>query len=322
MLDEPTRALLDELAASDLKPLHEMTPAEVRALDASFCPRYGPGPALARVENATASPPDGARIPIRLFADGERSRGVLVYYHGGGWVTGSLDEFDTLARMLAARTGCAVALVDYRLAPEHPYPAAVEDSWAALEWVAANLAEIAGGPVPLIVAGDSAGGNLAAVVARRARDARGPEIALQVLIYPVTDCDLDAPAYLRPENQLLLDREGMVWFWDRYVPDPALRARPDASPLRAEDLSGLPPAVVITAEYDVLRDEGEAYAERLGASGVLVEHKCFEGQMHGFFTLVKILPASDAGLDLVVDAVERRLSIEPARSPSPLRAGR
>lgn len=311
MLDEPTKALLAELKESDLKPLHEMTPAEMRAFDAKLSLRYGPGPELERVEDAAIPRPDGGSIPVRLFAAQEHTRGVIVFYHGGGWVTGSLDEYDTLSRLLAARTDCAVALIDYRLAPEHPYPAAVEDSWTALEWVAANVQQIAGGTEPLILAGDSAGGNLAAVVAQRARDAGGPQIALQVLVYPVTDCHLDGPSYMDPDNQLLLDRDGMAWFWDRYVPDNALRTHPDASPLRASVLSGLPPSVVITAEHDVLRGEGDAYAERLRSSGVPVEHVCFESQMHGFFTLVNVLPTSEAGLDLVVGAIDRRLAGAP-----------
>jgi acetyl esterase len=316
MLDEPTKALLAELAEEDLKPLHEMTPAEARAFEASFSARCGPGPQLARVQNTAIPGPDGASIPIRLFADEERAKGVIVYYHGGGWVVGGLDEYDTFSRLLCARTGCAVALIDYRLAPEHPYPAAVEDSWAALQWVASNIEEIAGEPAPLIVAGDSAGGNLAAIVTQRARDAGGPDIALQVLIYPVTDCDLDTPSYIDPDNQLLLDRDGMAWFWDRYVPDPSLRTMPDASPLRASDLSELPPSVVITAQYDVLRDEGDAYAKRLRDSGVPIEHVCFENQMHGFVTLINVLPASETGLDLVVAAIERQLSAAPDASPS------
>jgi acetyl esterase len=307
MLDEPTTALLAELAEQRLPPLHEMTPAQVRALDASFCDRYGSGPELARVQDAVVVAPDGTSIPVRLLAPGERAKGIVVYYHGGGWVTGSLDEFDTLARLLAKRTGCAVVLVDYRLAPEHPYPAAVQDSWAALQWVAAKAESIAGCAAPLIVAGDSAGGNLAAIVAQRARNAGGPDIALQVLVYPVTDCDLDTASYGDPDNQLLLDRDGMAWFWDRYLPDRAERRQPDASPLRAQDLAGLPPAAIVTAEHDVLRDEGEAYAERLRDSGVPVEHRCFEQQMHGFFTLVNVLPAAAAGLDFVAAAIERLL---------------
>ena len=231
---------------------------------------------------------------------------MIVYYHGGGWVLGTVDQFDALGRRLAARTGCAVVLVDYRLAPEHRYPAAVEDAWTALEWTAAHLEEIAGDSVPLIVAGDSAGGCLAAVVAQRAREV-GPEIALQVLVYPVTDCDLDRGSYLEPENQLIVGRDTMTWFWDLYAPDPAVRSRPDASPLRAASLAGLPPAVVLTAQYDPLRDEGEAYAERLAQEGVRVEHRHFDDQMHTFFMLGDALPGSAEGLDFVVDAIDREL---------------
>ena len=232
---------------------------------------------------------------------------MIVYYHGGGWVLGALDQFDALARRLAERTGCAVVLVDYRLAPEHRYPTAVEDALTALHWTAANLEEIAGSAVPLIVAGDSAGGCLAAVVAQRSREA-GPEIALQVLVYPVTDCDLDRDSYLEPENQLLVSRDTMAWFWDHYAPDPSVRTSPDASPLRARTLAGLPPAVVLTAEYDVLRDEGEAYAQRLAQDGVRVEHERFDGQMHGFFMMGDILPSSAAGIDFVAGAIDRELA--------------
>jgi acetyl esterase len=196
-----------------------------------------------------------------------------------------------------------VVLVEYRLAPEHRYPVAVDDSYAALEWAAGHLAEIAGRPdVPLIVAGDSAGGNLSAVMALRARDRGGPRIDLQVLVYPVTDADFERPSYLDPENQLLLTREAMVWFWDHYLPDPARRAEPDASPLRAANLEGLPPAVVLTAEHDVLRDEGEAYAERLRQAGVAVDLKRHPGQMHGFFTFL-LLPGSERGFQQVVKAI-------------------
>lgn len=218
-----------------------------------------------------------------------------------------------MARKLAERTSCAVVLVEYRLAPEHRYPTAVDDSYAALEWTAAHIEEIAGRvDVPLIVAGDSAGGNLAAVMALRARDRNGPKIALQVLIYPVTDADFDRPSYVDPENQLILTREAMVWFWDHYAPDADRRLEPDASPLHAENLAGLPPAVVLTAEHDVLSDEGEAYAERLVEAGVPVEAKRHAGQTHGFFTFLQ-LPGSERGFQQVVKAV-RACTIRHARA--------
>src|SRR5215213_5057344 len=256
-------------------------------MSASFAAMAGPGPKMSRSEDRTVMSADGHPIPIRVLVPQQGARGVIVWLHGGGWVIGTIDEFDTLARKLAERTSCAVVLVDYRLAPEHPYPTAVDDCYAALEWTAGRLEELTGqSDVPLIVAGDSAGANLSAVMALRARDRNGPKIALQVLIYPVTDADFDRPSYHDPDNQLILTRDAMVWFWDHYAPDAARRTEPDASPLRATDLSGLPPAVVVTAEHDVLRDEGEAYAQRLREAGVPVDLRRHEGQTHGFFTIL------------------------------------
>jgi acetyl esterase len=209
---------------------------------------------------------------------------------------------------MVGATGAAVVLVDYRLAPEHRFPAAAQDAWTALQWVDGQAERIAGSRVPLIVAGDSAGGNLAAIVAQRAGREGGPSISLQVLVYPVTDADVDNASYRDPANQLMLTRESMIWFWDHYAPDKASRADPDASPLQADDLSGQPPAVVLTAEHDVLRDEGEAYAEKLRAAGVPVAHRRFPGQMHGFFTFVNVLPGADAGLAYVTEQIDKHLS--------------
>src|SRR3954451_2323120 len=303
MLDEFNRAFLATLAASGLPPLHELTPEQARAAGAELAARPVGRPEMACVQEVEL---DGPRA--RVLVPRESARGVIVYYHGGGWVTGGIESYDALARRLADRTSCAVVLVGYRLAPEYRYPTAVQDAWTALRWTADHVEEIAGAPVPIIVAGDSAGGCLAAVMAQRARDDGGPEIALQVLVYPVTDCDLDRECYLDPENQLLLTRETMAWFWDHYAPDPSDRVRPDAAPLRAADLSGLPPAVVLTAEYDVLRDEGEAYARRLAEEGVRVEHQRSAAQMPLFFTLLALVPPSAAGLDFVVEAVDRALA--------------
>ncbi|SEU25297.1 acetyl esterase [Nonomuraea wenchangensis] len=302
-LDEATTQFLLQMGDTGVKPLHEMTPDEARLTFAALRDLYGPGPEMVRVEEVVIGGEDGGSFGARVLVPSETPRGVLLYYHGGGWVIGGIDEFDTLGRQLAARTGCTVALVDYRLAPEHRYPTAARDAYAALTWAAATFPGL-----PIVVAGDSAGGNLAAVTAQRARDEGGPEILLQVLVYPVTDCDLDNGSYTDPANQLMLSRDSMVWFWDHYAPDFADRANPDASPLRAADLSGLPPAVILTAEHDVLRDEGEAYAERLRAAGVPVESRRFEGQMHAFFTLVNVLPGSAAAVAMVSEAVTRRLS--------------
>jgi acetyl esterase len=311
-LDEATTALLTQLAESGTKPLHEMTPEEARGLTAMLGDMYGPGPDMHRTEMTSAPADDGYAIPLHVLVPKESPRGVVVYYHGGGWVIGALPEFETLGKTLAQRTGCAVVLVDYRMAPENPYPAAADDAWTALRWIDEHLEEIAGARVPLVVAGDSAGGNLAAIVAHKARDAGGPAIGLQVLVYPVTDADLDNESYRDPANQLMLSRESMVWFWDLYAPEHAMRQNPDASPARLADHSGLPPAVVLLAEHDVLRQEGQEYAEALERAGVPVQTRVFEGQMHGFFTMVNVLPGSAAGIDYVTEAVDRQLTTQTA----------
>ena len=301
-LDSATVRFLEQLAEGGGKPLHESTPDEARAFLSELAELAGPAPAMQRVEERTIDRPDGQAL-LRILVPIKNPIGVLVYYHGGGWVLGSIDEYDTVARKLAERTSCAIVLVGYRLAPEYRYPAAVDDSYAVLEWVGDHIFDIAGQEVPLIVAGDSAGGNLAAVMAIRARDRNGPSIALQVLIYPVTDADFDRPSYNDPENHLLLTRDGMIWFWEHYLPDSSRRAAPDASPLHSGNLSGLPPAVMLTAEHDVLRDEGEAYAARLQEASVPVDLQRYAGQMHGFFTLL-MLPGSELGFQQVVKAVK------------------
>ncbi len=301
-LDSATVKFLEQMAEGDGKPLHLMAPDEARAFGSAMAELAGPAPEMDHVTEVTVDRTDG-EVRLRVLVPIENPRGVVVYYHGWGWVIGSIDESDTIARKLAERTSCAVVLVDYRLAPEHPYPTAVDDSYAALEWVGENLAEIADAEAPLIVAGDSAGGNLAAVMAIRARDRGGPAIALQALIYPVTDSYFSRPSYASPENKLMLTREGMIWFWDHYVPESSRRKEPDASPLHADDLSGLPPAVILTAEFDVLRDEGEAYAERLTEANVPTDLKRYAGQMHGFFSLL-MLPGSELGFQQVVKAVK------------------
>lgn len=308
VLDPQTMMLLQTMAEGadpDAKPLHEMSPDEARAFGGALADLAGPAPRMARSEDHDIETGDGS-FRVRVLVPLEPPSGVIVYYHGGGWVLGNIDEYTTLGSKLAERTSCAVVLVDYRKAPEHRYPTAVDDSYAALEWTAARITDIAGGDVPLFVAGDSAGGNISAVMAVRARDRGGPNIDMQVLIYPVTDADFDNESYVDPENALVLTREAMVWFWDHYVPDEAQRAEPDASPLHTPDLSGLPPAVVLTAEHDVLRDEGEAYARRLEEAGVAVDFRRHERQLHGFFSLL-MLPGSEKGMQQVVRAIRRHI---------------
>jgi acetyl esterase len=269
-----------------------MTVEEARSLGKALAQNRGPGPEVVRATDDVI-PADNREIPVRLIVPHAAPRAVIVYFHGGGWVLGGLDEFDTLGRQIAVKTGATVVLVGYRLAPEHPYPAAVEDACTKS---------------PVIVMGDSAGGNLAAVSAQYARD-NSLGVAMQVLVYPVTDHDLDNTAYHDAQNQLLLSRETMKWFSNLYAPNSEDRLNATASPLAAEDLAGLPRAVVVTAELDVLQPEGEAYAEKLARAGVEVEHRRFTSQMHGFFTMVNSLPGAEAGLEYVCDHVTAFLAM-------------
>lgn len=310
-LDEASQAVIAAAAAAGRKPLAESTPEEARALSGANRAVYGPGPRMASVADEVVRGEDGP-VRVRVLVPPGDPQGVIVYSHGGGWVLGDLDDFTTLAKLMAVRSRCAVVMVDYRLAPEHPFPAAVNDAWAALRWAHEHSPRIVGRPVPLIVAGESAGGNLSAVLALRARDENGPPIALQALIYPVTDCDTGTASYLDPRNALLLSRDAMLWFWDQYAPDAADRAHPHASPLRAPDLAGLPPALVLTAEHDVLSDEGAAYAAVLADAGVPVEFEQMAGQMHGFLTMVNIVPGSAAAIERIGAAIDGALAGQPA----------
>ncbi|WP_246527640.1 alpha/beta hydrolase [Pseudarthrobacter albicanus] len=308
-LDEATTAFLTEMAQAagpDAKPLWELSAAEARIAGSGLKDLYGPGPEVHNIEDHTLAGYDGGQFHVRVLVPNTKPNAVLVYLHGGGWVLEDIEGYETLGRQLATKSGAAVVLVNYRKAPEYPFPTPVEDAWTALQWAADNAERIAGARVPLFVAGDSAGGNLAAVTAIRARDNGGPELAGQVLLYPATDSDFTRASYLAPENQSFLTTEFMHWFWNHYVPEPGARTNPEASPLRAESLAELPPALVITAEHDVLRDEGEAYAARLEESGVDVEHHRWPGQMHAFFSMVNVLPASAEVMDLFADALRTR----------------
>jgi acetyl esterase len=281
--------MLDGKAAAGGPPLWEQTPEEGRAVVTANAALIGAGPFVESVRDIVI-PGQAGGIPARLYSPGADAPGVVVYYHGGGWVLGSVDEWDASVRALAVASGCDVLSVDYRLAPEHVFPAAVDDAYDALVWAAESLAD----GRPLVVAGDSAGGTLATVCALRARDTDGPTLALQLLVYPVTDHDLDRKSYHQYDGtELILNRRDMAWFWEHYAPDPAARANPYASPLRASDLSGLPPAYIVTAEHDPLRDEVFAYADRLRAVGVPVEHRHYGEEIHAFFTFVNLLDDAD-----------------------------
>lgn len=281
-LDPQIKTFLDQIAASNLPDVPSMTPREARVQMEVGTLMLGKAPEVGRVEDHVVEGPGG---PIRVRLTTPKGDGpfpVLVFFHGGGWVCGSLFSHDHLCRALTRESGVAVVSVDYRLAPEHPFPAALEDAEAAIRWVARQGEELGLDPGRLAVGGDSAGGNLAAVVARRARDNGSPAIAYQALFYPATDADFETPSYREMAEGYLLTRAAMIWYWDHYLPEIPGRANPDAAPGRAADLSGLPPALVVTAEFDPLRDEGDAYAKRLAEAGVPVRHRRYDGLIHGF----------------------------------------
>ncbi len=307
-LDIATTAVLAQMASMGAPPMHEMSPDEARLVGEGMAAAYPEGPAMEEVRDLDIPSSDGATIRARLLRPVAQPKGVMVYYHGGGWVLSNIDQYDGLGRQLAERTGCSVLLVDYRKAPEFRFPTAPNDAWDALKWANDNLETLGGKGLPLMVGGDSAGGNLAAVVCQKAKAASGPQIALQLLVYPVTDADMERPSYADPDNQLLLNTPLMQWFWDHYAPDVADRKKPDASPLRAKDLTGLPPAIVVTAEFDVLREESEDYAEALRKAGVPVTFKQFDRQMHNFFAMPGLLPAQAKAVDYVGDQIEQHLA--------------
>jgi acetyl esterase len=283
--------VLDGKAAAGGPPLWELSPDEGRAMVDATSRMIPAGPDLESVRDIVI-PSQSGGMPARVYSPSSSAPGLVLYFHGGGWVVGSLDGWDASVRGLAVASGCDVVSVAYRLAPEHVFPAAADDAYDALEW-AASASGLAGGR-PIVVAGDSAGGNLAAVSALRARDSGGPPIALQVLVYPVVDYDLDRRSYREYDgDELIVNRRDMIWFWDHYAPDPGTRVNPFASPLRASSLSGLPPVYLVTAEHDPLREEGFAYADRLRAARVPVDHRHFGSQIHGFFTFTGMLDDAD-----------------------------
>ena len=282
---------LEAMQALALRPIEAMTPAEARAqMEATSQSRKAEPLPVGRVEERDIPGPAGS-IRVRLYwPDAAGPVPAIGYYHGGGHVIGSLDTHDLIARNLCAGAAVLVASVDYRMGPEHRFPAAVEDSFAALKWLHANAASLDADPARLGVHGDSAGANLAAVVALMARDSGGPKLLLQSLVYPVADYACKSASYDKfAEGCGLLTRAAMLWFQGHYLRNPADAEDWRASPIRAKNLAGVAPAIVVTAECDVLHDEGAGYAAALRRAGVAVEYREYKGMIHGFFGMVPII---------------------------------
>jgi acetyl esterase len=306
------QALVDGMASNpDARPTHELSPAEAREGYRALAAMLGPGPDVFHVEDQSIAGPVG-EIPIRVYRPGGGTRGVLVYYHGGGFVIGDLDTHDRECRVLCNDGDCVVVSVDYRLAPEHGFPASHEDALAALRWVGDNAARLGGDPGRIAVGGDSAGGNLSASVALQARDDAGPDLRLQMLVYPTVDARSDPSVHPSLDENAagpFLSKETMDYFFGHYLggrPDAALDPR--MSPLLAETHAGLPPAFVVTAEFDPLRDEGEAYAKVLDAAGVPVTFRRYDGMPHVFFQLGPVVDAGREVLEQCAKALREALA--------------
>jgi acetyl esterase len=283
VLDPEIQPIVDLMNAAPGPPAHLVPVAQARAAhDLETAEMSGPGQPVAEVRELAAPGPAGP-VPIRLFRpEGHGSLPLVAYLHGGGWVIGSLDGFDPLCRALANASGAIVASVDYRLAPEHPFPAAPDDVRAAVRWLSEHAPGLGADPGRMGIAGDSAGGNLATVTARRLRDEGDSPLRFQALVYPVCDSGINTPSYREKGDGFGLSALSMKRYWELYL-DGADGCQPDASPLEVDDLSGLPPAYVLTVEDDVLRDEGETYARALEAAGVPVTLRRYDGPIHGFF---------------------------------------
>jgi acetyl esterase len=299
------QVVLDLVNAVDAGPLSDDRLQEIRdGFALLWANGAGDPQAVAHVEDRTV-PADHGDIPIRIYRpDDRRDRPVVVFFHGGGWTIGSIDAYDPIVRMLTNAAQCVFVSVDYRLAPEDPYPAAVEDCWTALQWVAAHPADVGGDTSRLAVAGDSAGGNLSAVCALLARDAGTPKLATQILMYPVTDYGFGTESYRENASGYFLEDAEMHWFFDCYTRGGADPTHWHIAPLRATSHEGVAPALVITAEYDPLRDEGEAYGRALAAAGVSTTVTRYDGMIHGFMCLPSAIDDAKVALDEVVHALD------------------
>ncbi len=300
-MDPQAQVVLDLVNATGFGDISEMEPTAVRELMASLS---APSTVhVDRVEDRTIPGP-GGEIPVRIYAPAAPGPlPVLVWYHGGGWVIGSLETHDGICREIVDATGCMVVSVDYRLAPEHRFPAGVDDAYSAACWVSDHAAEIGADASRIAVGGDSAGGHLAAVTAMLARERGTPPLVFQLLVYPALEHEFSRPSMIENAKGYMLTADGMRWFYRHTLNDPSEGDDPRVSPIRAERLADLPPAFVITAEFDPLRDQGIAYAEALAAAGVPVTSTTYDGVFHGFFNMSAMIDRAKVALDDAVVAL-------------------
>ncbi len=318
MLDEQTEKMLSDISAAGGPALHEMPVAGAREALAAISEASGyKGSHISAVEDRQISGPNGP-VPVRIYwpdgASSDKPVPMLLFYHGGGFALGSIETHDSITRYLCDKAGIIVISVDYRLAPENPFPAGVEDCYAAFCWASKNAKELGGDAARIAVAGDSAGGNLAAAVSLMARDRKGPEIKLQLLVYPGVDMALEVsyPSYADfGGGEYFLGLADMKWLKGMYLGNDEDAKDMKASPLLYPDLSNLPPALIMTAGYDPLCDQGKHYADRLKAAGVQTEYECFSGAIHGFISFAGGLDIGVAGLDRLVGAVNDHLKERP-----------
>jgi len=293
-LDAIVQGLLDQMAANPMPKLWEVPPGQGRELYRMMSQTLEPQDiAIGKIENTSFAGPSGDQIKVRLYcpvASGSSALPALVFFHGGGWVIGDLDTHDALCRTLANETGARVIAVDYRLAPEHKFPAAFDDAFAAVKWVEENASTLGIDANHIAVAGDSAGGNLSAAVCQMAKQKGGPRIVFQLLIYPATQARSRTPSLNAFAEGYFLEKKTMEWFYDQYLPKDADLADWRVSPLAAADVSGLPRAYIVTAGFDPLKDEGKAYADKLNHAGVAAVHVDYPGMVHGFFNMQGVLP--------------------------------
>ncbi len=308
-LDPEVTAVLKQMEEAGGPPISEISPDVAREAFAGLVALQGAPEAVAEVQDLEVAGAAGP-IPVRVYRPeaAQRPGPVLYYIHGGGWVIMDLDSHDPVCRAFANALGCVVVAVDYRRAPEATFPAAVEDSYAVLKWIGAEAASLGVDPTRVAVAGDSAGGNLSAAMTLLTRQRSGPALAAQVLHCPVTNYGLDTESYRENGEGYFLTRELMEWFWGHYLKAESDGANPLASPLREPDLAGLPPALIQTAEFDPLRDEGLAYAERLREAGIDATHTLYPGVVHDPWLMMGVVPRGRAALDEAVSFLQKHLS--------------